>query len=105
MRRVLRENGALRNAIEDGLQEYQSDLPLGPLSALAPHDRVTEARRQFAETVERVEAGDLQSRASLTKKAQRLLEISREHHASGVLYVLDYKMVTEDLKRLGVAGP
>lgn len=66
-----------RNALE-GLAEFRAGLLTGPLSALAPGQRLAEAESQFREAVLRAQEGDASAIADVQRLAQQFLQLQAE---------------------------
>lgn len=87
-----------------GLKGYLSDLLTGDLAPQTTAQKLATAQAQFNETLAKARAGDETAKAELTGKADTLLQLAREYHASSDAYAQIFDNVYGSLDQVQAAA-
>lgn len=105
------ESSALKSTIDrlklfgDGIRSFKDSLLLGSLSTLTPMQKMTEAQRQYEETLAKAKTGDAAAQSALTAAATAYLTANQVVKSSSDAYAADAARVQADLAALAaIAG-
>ena len=84
------------------LRDYVDSLRVGNLSPLTTAERLSEAQKQYAETLALAVTGDEKAMQDLQNKASAYLDLARTYYASSDDYTAIFNSVTTALENLGV---
>ena len=85
-----------------GLKSYVDSLKLGAVSPLTNAQKLTEASKQYSETLSKAMSGDTNAQANLQNISSSFLEIARTYYAGNEDFVSIFNSVTSSLESLGI---